>query len=84
MNYHTLSDFRMAHGAVLDRLLAQGVAALVEEGLVALDMLGQDGLKVRAAAGAGSPERLSKGRRRRRLVELEAAAKARIERLRGA
>jgi transposase len=76
MNYHTLSDFRMAHGAVLDRLLARGVAALVEEGLVALDMLGQDGLKVRAAAGAGS------FRRRRRLVELEAAAKARVERLR--
>jgi transposase len=62
MNYHTLSDFRMAHCAVLDRLLARGVAALVEEGLVALDMLGQDGLKVRAAAGAGS------FRRRRRLV----------------
>jgi transposase len=76
MNYHTLSDFRMAHGAVLDRLLARGVAALVEEGLVALDMLGQDGLKVRAAAGAGS------FRRRRRLVELAAAAKARVERLR--
>jgi transposase len=76
MNYHTLSDFRMTHGAVLDRLLARGVAALVEEGLVALDMLGQDGLKVRAAAGAGS------FRRRRRLVELAAAAKARVERLR--
>jgi transposase len=76
MNYHTLSDFRMTYGAVLDRLLARGVAALVEEGLVALDMLGQDGLKVRAAAGAGS------FRRRRRLVELAAAAKARVERLR--
>jgi transposase len=82
MNYHALSDFRVAHGAVLDRLLAGGVAALVREGLVALDVLGQDEVKVRAAAGAGSPERLSKGRRRRRLVELEAAAKARVEQLR--
>lgn len=76
MNYHALSDFRVAHGAVLDRLLAGGVAALVAAGLATLDVLGQDGVKVRAAAGAGS------FRRRRRLVELQAAAKARVEQLR--
>lgn len=76
MNYHTLSDFRVAHGAVLDRLLAGGVAALVEEGLVALDVLAQDGLRVRAAAGAGS------FRRRERLDKLAAVAEARVERLR--
>jgi hypothetical protein len=76
MNYHTLSDFRVAHAAVLDDLLAGGVAALVEEGLVALDVLAQDGLKVRAAAGAGS------FRRRERLGKLAAAAKARVARLR--
>jgi hypothetical protein len=76
MNYHTLSDFRVAHGAVLDRLLAGGVAALVEQGLVALDVLAQDGLKVRAAAGAGS------FRRRERLGKLAVAAKARVGRLR--
>lgn len=76
MNYHTLSDFRVAHGDVLERLLAQGVAALVGEGLVALDVLAQDGLKVRAAAGAAS------FRRRPRLEALAQAAKARVERLR--
>lgn len=76
MNYHTLSDFRVAHAAVLDGLLAGGVAALVKEGLVALDVLAQDGLRVRAAAGAGS------FRRRERLVKLAAAAKTRVERLR--
>jgi transposase len=76
MNYHTLSDFRVAHAAVLDRLLAGGVAALVAQGLVALDVLAQDGLKVRAAAGAGS------FRRRERLNKLAAAATARVERLR--
>jgi len=76
MNYHTLSDFRVAHAAVLDRSLAGGVAALVEEGLVALDVLAQDGLRVRAAAGAGS------FRRRERLGKLAAAAKGRVERLR--
>src|SRR5437899_5076498 len=76
MNYHTLSDFRVAHAEVLDRLLAGGVAALVEQGLVALDVLAQDGLKVRAAAGAGSC------RRRGRLGKLAAAARARVGRLR--
>src|SRR5260370_21021601 len=76
MNYHTLSDFRVAHAAVLDDLLAGGVAALVEEGLVALDVLAQDGLKVRAAAGAGS------FRRRERLGKLGGAAKTRVRRAR--
>jgi len=76
MNYHTLADFRTAHGDVLERLLADGVAALVAEGLVALDVLAQDGVRVRAAAGAGS------FRRRPRLEELAAAAKARAARLR--
>jgi transposase len=76
MNYHTLSDFRVAHAAVLDQLLAGGVAALVAQGLVALDVLAQDGLRVRAAAGAGS------FRRRERLGKLAAEAKARVERLR--
>ena len=76
MNYHTLADFRAAHGDVLERLLADGVAALVAEGLVALDVLAQDGVRVRAAAGAGS------FRRRPRLEELAAAAKTRVARLR--
>src|SRR5437764_3316127 len=76
MNYHTLSDFRVAHAAVLDQLLAGGVAALVAQGLVALDVLAQDGLRMRAAAGAGW------FRRRERVGKLAAAAKARVERLR--
>ena len=76
MNYHTLADFRTAHGDVLERLLSDGVAALVAEGLVALDVLAQDGVRVRAAAGAAS------FRRRPRLEELAAAAKARVARLR--
>ena len=76
MNYHGLSDFRVAHVEVLDRLLARGVAALVAEGLVALDVLAQDGMKVRAAAGASS------FRRRQRLEQLEALATARVAELR--
>ena len=76
MNYHTLADFRTTRGDVLERLLADGVAALVAEGLVALDVLAQDGVRVRAAAGAGS------FRRRPRLEEFAAAATARVARLR--
>ena len=76
MNYHGLSDFRVAHVALLDRLLAGGVAALVSEGLVALDVLAQDGMKVRASAGASS------FRRGARLEQLEAAAAARVAELR--
>ena len=76
MNYHSLSDFRIAHGAMLDQLLARGVASLVEAGLVASDTLTQDGLRVRASAGSGS------FRRRKRLEELRTAAQARVARLR--
>src|SRR3954470_8350536 len=76
MNYRSLSHFRIAHVAVLDQLLARGVAALVEAGLVSLDILSQDGLRVRASAGASS------FRRRKRLEELRAAAQARVVRLR--
>src|ERR1700680_526376 len=76
MNYHSLSNFRSAHMAVLERLLAQGVASMVEAGLVSLDTLAQDGLRVRAGAGASS------FRRHARLDGLQAGAQARVERLR--
>src|SRR6266571_2720666 len=75
MNYHSLSNFRIAHMAVLERLLAQGVASMVEAGLVSLDTLAQDGLRVRAAAGASS------FRRRARLDDLHAAAQERMKEL---
>ena len=54
MNYHTLSDFRTRHVELLDRLLSESVASLLAEGLVTLDRVAQDGMKVRASAGAAS------------------------------
>lgn len=54
VNYHTLSDFRVGHGALLDRLLAENVATLAACGLIDLDKLAQDGVRVRASAGAAS------------------------------
>jgi transposase len=54
MNYHTLSDFRTQHVDLQDRLLTESVASLMAEGLVTLDRVAQDGMKVRASAGAAS------------------------------
>jgi len=54
VNHHALSDFRVDHGELLDRLLAENVAALAQAGLIDLSTLAQDGVKVRANAGAAS------------------------------
>ena len=72
MNYHTLSDFRGDQVALLDRLLVQGVAALVSEGLVRLEQLAQDGVRIRASAGSSSY------RRRPRLESLLEEAEERV------
>lgn len=54
VNYHGLSDFRVGHGDLLDRLLSESIAALMSEGLADLDEVAIDGTKVRAAAGKDS------------------------------
>lgn len=58
LNYHLLSDFRWQAAAVMDRLLTQGVAVLWSEELVDLASLSQDGVRIRASAGASSFRRL--------------------------
>jgi hypothetical protein len=75
-NYHTLADFRTDHGELLDDLLTKSVAALVAEGLVDLNRVAQDGMRVRASAGAAS------FRRRPTLEEALAQAEAQVEALR--
>lgn len=54
VNYHTLSDFRVAHLEFLDALLTHSVAVLRAEALVDLNRVAQDGMRVRASAGAAS------------------------------
>lgn len=54
VNYHALSDFRVAHGAGLDELLSTSLAALLAAGAVKLERVAQDGMRVRASAGAAS------------------------------
>jgi len=54
VNYHTLADFRVEHPEYLDQQLTTSVAALMAEGLVTLTRVAQDGVRVRASAGAAS------------------------------
>ena len=77
MNHKTLSDFRVAHGALLEGLLADSFAALLKAGAASLDRVAQDGMRVRASAGAAS------FRRHSTLKQCHEQAKQRVERLRG-
>jgi transposase len=54
VNHHTLADFRVGCADLLDRLLSEHLAALAKAGLVDLDTLAQDGVRIRANAGTAS------------------------------
>ena len=54
VNYHMVSDFRTEHGAFLERLLVDSIAALMHQQVVTLNTVAQDGMRVRANAGASS------------------------------
>ena len=54
VNHHLLSDFRVGHGDALDELLSTSLVALAEAGAVKLERVAQDGVRVRASAGAAS------------------------------
>ena len=60
VNYHGLSDFRTAHADLLDRLLSEHVASLSVAGVIDLDEVVQDGVRVRASAGSSSYRRKKK------------------------
>jgi len=75
VNYHTLSDFRVDHPDLLDRLLKENVAALAHAGIIDLSTLAQDGVRVRASAGAAS------FRRDETLAEHEVEARELVEKL---
>jgi transposase len=54
VNYHSLSDFRVQHAEYLDEVLTHSVAVLMDQGVVTLNRVSQDGIRVRANAGAAS------------------------------
>jgi len=54
VNHHMLSDFRTSHGELLDKLLTDTIATLLHQNLVTLEVVAQDGVRVRASAGTDS------------------------------
>jgi transposase len=76
MNPATLAQFRVAHGAVLERLLVDSFTAMLQTGHASLERVAQDGMRVRAAAGAAS------FRRRASLERCRAEAAVEVARLR--
>jgi len=54
VSHHALSAFRVGHGALFDRLLTDVLASLMHKGLLRLDLVAQDGTRVRASASAPS------------------------------
>lgn len=74
VNYHSLSDFRKAAADRLKGLLRQSVGLLMASGLVEIRRVSQDGMKVRAWAGASSFRTRSK---------LEKIAAQQVDRLEG-
>ena len=75
VNHHTLGDFRVAHTLWLDEQLTRIVAALLSQGLVSMNRVAHDGMRVRAHAGAAS------FRRRETLDQLMQDAQAQVQAL---
>lgn len=75
VNYHALADFRTGHSQWLDAQLTRSVASLMERRIVKLNVVSQDGLRVRASAKASSM------RRRERLQQMLEEARAQVQAL---
>jgi transposase len=73
VNHHTLSDFYTDHGDWLNRQFTLHLASLMQQGLVEVNRVAQDGVRVRASAGAAS------FRRGETLEECLQAAEAHLE-----
>jgi len=76
VNHHSLSDFRVGNVEFLDGVLTHSVAVLMKAGAVNLHRVSQDGIRVRASAGAASY------RRRVTLEDCLRTAKTQVRRLR--
>ena len=75
VNYHTLADFRVDHLEFLEYTFEHSVEVLRQQGFVKLDRVAQDGMRVRASAGAAS------FRRRETLEKALEDAQAEVDRL---
>jgi transposase len=76
VNYHLLSDFRTAHKEFLDQLLTDTIATLIYQNIVTLEIVAQDGMRVRANAGKSS------FRRKKSLEDCRREAAEQVKKLR--
>ena len=81
VNYHAINDFRAGNEALMDELLTDNVAALAAVGAISLERVAQDGMRVRADAGAASfrrqaslDEHLSQARELLQTIKTQAQA----------
>src|SRR3954462_7289375 len=58
VGHHTLSAFRVNHGAALEQLMTDLLASRMHKGVLSLELVAQDGIRIRAAATAPSVRRL--------------------------
>lgn len=75
VNYHTINEFRVNNEECLNELITQSIAIFMVQNLITLEEVSQDGIKVRANAGASS------FRRKDRLKNFQKIASAHVERL---
>jgi transposase len=75
VNYHSLSEFRSGNAEYFEKMLTDSVTGMIKSGLVTLQSIGQDGMRVRASAGASS------FRRQPSLEQLHQAAQEHVEQL---
>ena len=54
VNHHRLSDFRVEHGDLLERVMIDSIAVLMKQELITLNVVAQDGMRVRASASSSS------------------------------
>lgn len=73
VNYHTLADFRSAHGESIRSLFIQVLGILSYEGLITMERVMHDGTKIKASAGD------STFRREKTLKEHLAQAEAQVK-----
>ena len=76
VNHRLLSDFRTSHGSALDALFTQVIASLVDQDIVKVSRISQDGVRVRVSAGSNS------FRREERLQQLLEQARQQVLELR--
>jgi transposase len=76
VNYDLLSRFRSGQGEFLERLLTDTIATLTHQRLITLEIVAQDGMRVRASAGSGS------FRREKSLQDCQEQARRHVQSLR--